>query len=527
MRVLVTGASGFIGAHVVGALRSLMHEPVGFVRNARKFHEAMELHGLDDVPVIVGNVNDAASVQRALRDVDAVVHTVGIASIAVADADQMMHVNVGGTRNVLDAATELGLDPIVHVSSVAALFRTREDPAWGPTMTADEPLSTEDAPYTQSKAAAEHLARAAQDDGHPVVIFHPGGVAGPVDAGTSDMTAGCATMMEKGAFILPTGGGTLCVDVRDLAQAIARSIVPDLGPRRYMAGGHWVGWDEWVAAFEDASENHGPRREIRIMSMPRKAVLRVATGLEKLAERFDAFETPIGRESALFMGWARPTDDSQLTEDLGVHWRPVDETVDDMLAWMVETDRVTLPGGVSLKDASPLRPGERSERNVSRREIIAPAPRPDWVNQKLVPIVTSDTFRSIGPRVIPQAHAAFNKLSGGRFVPGAGLVLTTIGRKSGERRESPLETVARADGSWLVIGSNWAQDHHPGWTHNLIAQPDAEILVRGRTIAVTAHLLEGDEREAAWQEALKFWPAWQEYTTKTDRQFRIFNLTRR
>jgi len=506
MRVLVTGASGFIGAHVVSALRALMHEPVAFVRNANKFAEAMAVHGLDDVPFVVGNVNDPAAVQRALRDVDAVVHTVGIASVAVADAEQMMHVNVGGTRNVIDAAVDLQLDPIVHVSSVAALFRTDDDPAWDPTMTSDDPISTVDAPYTQSKAAAEQLARRAQDAGQPVVIFYPGGVAGPIDAGTSDMTAGCATMMEKGACILPTGGGTLCVDVRDLAQAIARSVVPGLGPRRYMAGGHWVDWADWVEAFEDASENHGPRRNIRIASMPGRALLAVATGLEKLAQKFDAVDTPIGRESALFMGWARPTDDARVGEDLGVHWRPVEETVDDMLAWMVETDRVTLPHQAPLK---------------------APPERPEWLNQKLVPIVTSDTFRSIGPRIIPQAHAALNKLSKGRFVPGAGLVLTTVGRKSGERRESPLETVARADGSWLVIGSNWAQEHHPGWTHNLLAQPEAEILIRGRTVPVTARLLEGAEREAAWQEALTFWPAWKEYTTKTERSFRIFALVRR
>jgi len=140
-------------------------------------------------------------------------------------------------------------------------------------------------------------------------------------------------------------------------------------------------------------------------------------------------------------------------------------------------------------------------------------------------LVTSDTFRSIGPKVIPGMHRTMAKITKGRFVPGAALVLTTIGAKSGQERQSPLETVPRADGTWIVIGSNWAQEHHPAWTWNLIKNPAASVLVHGKTTAVTAKLLEGDERAEAWTEALKHWPAWSEYPSITDREFRIFVLT--
>ncbi len=139
-------------------------------------------------------------------------------------------------------------------------------------------------------------------------------------------------------------------------------------------------------------------------------------------------------------------------------------------------------------------------------------------------IVTSDLFRKIGPKVFPAMHRAMAKVSGGKWVPGAGLILYSTGAKSGKRRESPLETIPRKDGSYLLVGSNFAQESHPAWTHNLIANPDAEILVRGTMKKVTSKFLEGDEREAAWQEALAHWPSWSEYTKITDRSFRIFHL---
>lgn len=142
----------------------------------------------------------------------------------------------------------------------------------------------------------------------------------------------------------------------------------------------------------------------------------------------------------------------------------------------------------------------------------------------LAKIVTKDWFRTVAPKVIPPMHKAMNKLTRGRFVPGAGLVLYTTGAKSGKRRETPLEAVPSSNGSWVVVGSNFARESHPAWTGNLIAHPECEILVRGRTTPATATLLEGEAREEGWQEALAHFGGWQAYTGITDRHFRIFRL---
>ena len=138
--------------------------------------------------------------------------------------------------------------------------------------------------------------------------------------------------------------------------------------------------------------------------------------------------------------------------------------------------------------------------------------------------VTADWFRAIAPKVFPPMHRAMARISVGRCHPGATFVLTTTGAKSGQERKTPLVSIVRSDGSFLVVGSIFAGENHPSWSWNLLAHPEARVLYRGEDRPVLAALLEGDERARAWQEALDHWPAWQDYTELTDRTFRIFHL---
>jgi deazaflavin-dependent oxidoreductase (nitroreductase family) len=118
--------------------------------------------------------------------------------------------------------------------------------------------------------------------------------------------------------------------------------------------------------------------------------------------------------------------------------------------------------------------------------------------------------------------------TGGRFQLSAlllpSLVLVTTGAKSGLRRETPLMCLPRRDGSYLVSGSNWGQAHHPAWTANLLAHPDAEIVVSRRTLAVRARLVTGDERERAWTEIEAQFPGYRQYESQAQRRIRIFSL---
>jgi deazaflavin-dependent oxidoreductase (nitroreductase family) len=119
--------------------------------------------------------------------------------------------------------------------------------------------------------------------------------------------------------------------------------------------------------------------------------------------------------------------------------------------------------------------------------------------------------------------------TGGRFMGGMdGLVLTTVGRKSGVERQSPLSWFPGADGSRLIVASAGGAPANPAWYHNLAAHPDqVRIEVGGQTVDVTADQLQGGERAEAWRQIVAAAPRFAEYESKTDREIPVIRLTPR
>ena len=107
------------------------------------------------------------------------------------------------------------------------------------------------------------------------------------------------------------------------------------------------------------------------------------------------------------------------------------------------------------------------------------------------------------------------------------LLLSTIGKRSGLPREVPLVFLRQRDG-FLVVGSNWGGEHHPAWTVNLLARPEATAIVAGTSIPVQGTLLTGAERAEAWTAITTYWPAYATYAERADhREIRVFRLTPR
>ncbi len=140
----------------------------------------------------------------------------------------------------------------------------------------------------------------------------------------------------------------------------------------------------------------------------------------------------------------------------------------------------------------------------------------------------SRAFAVLGRALVP-ADRVLLRISGGRVGVGAAvglrtLLLTTIGRRSGEPRQVPLLYVERA-GGYVVIGSNWGGEAHPAWSANLLAQPKATVALHGRTIEVTGRLLTGDERRETWDAVAAYWPAYDRYAVRAEhREIRVFLL---
>ncbi|MBL6455148.1 nitroreductase family deazaflavin-dependent oxidoreductase [Belnapia sp. T6] len=103
------------------------------------------------------------------------------------------------------------------------------------------------------------------------------------------------------------------------------------------------------------------------------------------------------------------------------------------------------------------------------------------------------------------------------------LLLTTTGRKSGERYIFPL-FYGKTGNSYIIVASKGGAPEHPGWYRNLLAHPEAEIQVATQKLKVRARTTSGEERERLWKLALGFWPPYADYAKKTDREIPVVVL---
>lgn len=175
MRVLVTGGTGFVGSHTVAALVEHGHRVRLLARSRNRVEPALTPHGVEVSDVVIGDVTDQSAVEQAMAGCEALIHAANVFSFDPRHVEAMSTINEHGTEIVLTEASKVGLDPIVHVSSLVALL-----PSDGP-LTPDSEVGTPGPAYSKSKAAAEHVARSFQAGGAPVVITYPGSVWGPHD----------------------------------------------------------------------------------------------------------------------------------------------------------------------------------------------------------------------------------------------------------------------------------------------------------------------------------------------------------
>lgn len=104
------------------------------------------------------------------------------------------------------------------------------------------------------------------------------------------------------------------------------------------------------------------------------------------------------------------------------------------------------------------------------------------------------------------------------------LLLTTIGRKTGQPRTSPLIFAEDGD-NYLIVASMGGAPMHPQWYLNLEANPQAEIQVKAKQLSVTAHTASDDEKPRLWKIVNETWPNYATYQTRTDRKIPVVVLT--
>ena len=331
VKVLVTGGTGFVGSHAVAALLRRGHWVRLLVRDPSKIQRVLKARGIEVDDYAVGDIADAQAVRTALMGCDAAMH----AAATFYGGNEIYTANVQGARNVLGIAAKLGIDPILFISTVAAMF-----PPAGEQSTVDDPIRGLETTYGRSKVEAERFARELQARGAPLVVIYPAAVFGPDDPGPGETTKGLRDGVRFG-WPIATGGVSI-VDVRDLAEVIAAALEPGCGPRRFMVGGHFMSWPE-LADLCDALTGR------RTLHIPVPGLLLRGIGrLLDAAKRIVPFTYPLTHEAAVIMTRLVPCDSLATIEQLGVPFRPTAETLHDTIRWLYET------GAISAKIAGEI-----------------------------------------------------------------------------------------------------------------------------------------------------------------------------
>jgi deazaflavin-dependent oxidoreductase (nitroreductase family) len=125
-----------------------------------------------------------------------------------------------------------------------------------------------------------------------------------------------------------------------------------------------------------------------------------------------------------------------------------------------------------------------------------------------------------------KAYQETNGETGHMWNGATALLFTHKGRKSGEMRTNAIIYTQVGD-RYAIIGSVGGSPKHPGWYHNILADPNVEVQIKGEKFPATARVAESPEREELWAEAIKQWPNFDVYQSRTDRKIPVVVLERK
>jgi dihydroflavonol-4-reductase len=318
-RTLVTGATGFIGSHLVRLLAARGDEVRATVRGHSRVDALEDL----DIETVRADVRDRRSVRRAMRGIERVFHLAGSTNLGLA-REEAFALNVEGARIVFEEALRADVERAVYTSSVAAVGPAR------PGATADE-RGVWDAgryriPYIDSKHEAEVAVLRLAARGLPVVIVNPAHVLGAGDPGRS--STGLVRRFLRRQIPAYVDGTLNIVGVDDVVRGHLLAEQAGRVGERYILGNRNFTLDR---LFADLARLTG------VDPPPLKLPLRVALAIAEAAQRVPGLAMPSPTEiRAASLNWAFVN--TKARQELGWRPSPHEDCLVETIAWYRERD---------------------------------------------------------------------------------------------------------------------------------------------------------------------------------------------
>ncbi len=249
MRIFITGATGFIGRHLVRTLADRGDTVHALCRQS----SAMAALSGADVQVFRGDILDHASIRRAMRGCDHVFHLAAYARNWAKDKRTFFTSNVDGTKKVLDAARELGARKVVYTSTELTFEPSNGVPT-DETVQRSTPFFTA---YEESKHAAEKLVRSYVEQGLDISIVHPTRVFGPGLLSEANSVTIMIQLYLEGKWRLVPGDGESVGNyafVNDVAHGHVRALESGKAGESYILGGENISFNGFFDLLADISK---------------------------------------------------------------------------------------------------------------------------------------------------------------------------------------------------------------------------------------------------------------------------------
>ncbi len=326
---LVTGATGFVGSAVA---RALLADGFAVRALARPGSPRRHLEGLD-IGFCAGDLNDAASLRRAIEGCRALFHVAADYRLWLRRPQEMFATNVDGTRALMEAALDVGVERIVYTSSVAALGLTKDgSPADETTPTT---LAEKVGPYKQSKYLAEQeVLRLVAERRLPAVIVNPSTPVGPRDVKPT----------PTGRVIVEAANGKMPAYVE---TGLNLAHVDDVAAGHLLAFGKGRIGEKYILGGEDLSLAQMlwitcglAGRKAPTLAIPRRALYPVAYLMEGWAQVTG--KEPMTTVDTLRMAAKKMYfSTAKATRELGYAHRPAEQGLADAVRWFRDNGYLT------------------------------------------------------------------------------------------------------------------------------------------------------------------------------------------
>jgi dihydroflavonol-4-reductase len=318
-RYLVTGATGFLGSHLVQLLRQAGDDVVALCRT-----DAPSL-AAQGVTVRLGDVLDHESVRAAAEGCDGLFHCAGKVSRRPEDAGELYRVHVDGTKTTLDASREAGVKRAI-VASTSGIVAVSKDPKDVRDESAPPPIDIIAGwPYYRSKLYAEKAALDRNQPGFEVLAVNPTLLLGPGDLHGSS-TSDVVNFLEQKVPVVP-GGGLSFVDARDAAEGMRLAMHKGKPGQRYLLGAINLTLDAFFGRLSRISGVPAPR-----LRMPRSVTLaRIGSELLRQVGKHVSYEPPVDRISMEMAQHFWYLDSGRAHRELGWAARDPGDTLSDTI----------------------------------------------------------------------------------------------------------------------------------------------------------------------------------------------------